>query len=86
MARAYSGVLGCIALSLVIARGLLLDSLPNDILMQCLVVFPLFATLGFLIGLVAEQTIRESVENRFRSEMARLHSAAAGENSDSSEK
>lgn len=85
MDRAYSGVLGSIALSFVIVRGLALEMLPNEILMQCLVVFPAFAFLGYWIGLFAEQTIRESVENRFREEMARLQSAAAGSNSEPSE-
>lgn len=85
MARAYSGVLGAIVVSFVITRGLMLGMLPNDILKQCLVVFPIFAFLGFWIGYTAEKTICESVENRFRSEMASLHSAAASETSETSE-
>lgn len=85
MARAYSGVLGVIALSLTITRGLVLGMLPNEILSQCLVVFFAFAFMGYWIGFMAEKTVSESVENRFRSEMASLQSAAANpsENSDS---
>jgi hypothetical protein len=85
MARAYSGVLGAIALSLTIMRGLVLGTLPNEILSQCLVVFFGFAFIGYWIGFTAEKTVSESVENRFRSEMASLQSAAANppENSDS---
>lgn len=85
MARAYSGVLGTIALSFVIARGLVLGTSPDDILSQCLVVFAAFALLGYCIGYLAEQTISESVENRFRSEMARIHTAAASKDSETSE-
>lgn len=85
MARAYSGVLGAIGVSFLIVRGLLLGSLPNTILTQCLVMFPLLAAIGYWIGYSADKTIRESVENRFRSEMASLHSAAAGETSEHSE-
>lgn len=77
MARAYSGILGVIALSLVIMRGLVLGMLPNEILGQALVVLGLFAFMGYAIGFAAEKTVSESVENRFRSEMASLHAAAA---------
>ena len=77
MARAYSGVLGSLGLCLVICRGLVLNHLPNEVLTHGLVVFFLFALIGFCIGHLAEQTVRESVENRFRDEMARLESAAA---------
>ena len=85
MARAYAGVLGAIALNLVILRGLLTGMLPNEILNQGLVVFFLFAFLGYWIGNIADRTVCESVENRFRSEMARLHSAAASNKSESSD-
>ncbi|GAB5404157.1 MAG: hypothetical protein Aurels2KO_23880 [Aureliella sp.] len=85
MARAYSGVLGAIAVSFLIVRGLLCGSHPDDILKQCLVMFPLFAAVGFFIGFTAKRTIRESVENRFRSEMASLQEAAANKHSGSSE-
>lgn len=77
MARAYSGVLGSVALSLVILRGLVLGFLPNDILVQALVVFGMFSALGFCIGWIADETVCDSVENRFRSEMARLNAIAA---------
>ncbi|MEZ6136055.1 MAG: hypothetical protein R3C53_14230 [Pirellulaceae bacterium] len=79
MARAYAGVLGVIALTLAILRGLMLGMLPNEILSQSLVVFLLFACVGYWIGLVAEKTVSESVENRFRDEMASLQSVAANE-------
>jgi hypothetical protein len=85
MARAFSGVLGSIAMSIAILRGLVCGSMPNEILTQCLVVFFCFAVLGFWIGFLADKTICESVENRFREEMARLQSAAASTNSDHSE-
>lgn len=85
MARAYSGVLGSLALCLVISRGLVLGLLPDDILTQGLVVFFTFALIGFCIGYVAEKTVCESVENRFREEMASLESAAASKSSESTE-
>lgn len=85
MARAYSGVLGAIALCLVILRGLVSGLLPDEILSQCLVVFFVFGAIGFWIGNLAEKTVSESVENRFRSEMARRQAAAIESISETSE-
>ncbi len=84
MARAYSGVLGAIALCLVIVRDLLTGLPPDEILSQGLVVFCIFSGIGFWIGNLAQKTVSESVENRFRAEMARLHAAAANSNSETS--
>lgn len=85
MARAYSGVLGAIALCLVIVRGLLAGSPPDEILTHGLAVFFIFGAIGFWIGSLAQKTVSESVENRFRAEMARLHAAAAESPSETSE-
>lgn len=79
MARAYSGVLSAIAVIFVISRGLYLGMLPDQILGQCLLVFVAFAILGHVIGNLAERTVCDSVEKRFRSEIERLHAAAARE-------
>jgi hypothetical protein len=72
MARAFSGVLGAMAVVYVILRGLLLGTLPDQILGTCLFAFALFASLGYVIGKIADQTVCDSVENRFRSEIKRL--------------
>lgn len=85
MARAYSGVLGAIAMCLVIVHGLMTHRPADEILSQGLVTFILFAALGFWIGNVAQKTVSESVEKRFREEMARLHAGANNTNLDSSE-
>jgi hypothetical protein len=76
MARAYSGVLGAVAMCFAILRGLVVGNLADEILVQALVVFAAFSALGFCIGWIADQTVCDSVENRFRSEMARLTAAA----------
>ena len=85
MARAYSGVLGTLALCLVIVRGLVARLPTDEILSQGLVVFFVFGVIGFWIGNVAQKTVSESVENRFRSEMARLNAMAANSDSGTSE-
>ena len=76
MARAYAGVLGAIAMSLCIVRGLTLGMLPHEILSQCPVVFVCFALVGYGIGFAGDKTVRDSVEKRFRSEMAALQARA----------
>lgn len=85
VARAYSGVLGSVALCFVILRGIYLGTLPNEILVQALVVFGTFAALGFCIGWIADQTVCDSVENRFRSEMARIHAVVASNSENKSD-
>ncbi len=74
MARAYSAVLGSIALIIVILRGLLASVWPDEILSGALAAFAAFAVVGYCIGYFAERTVCDSVEFRFRKEMARLQS------------
>jgi hypothetical protein len=78
MARAYSGVLAAMAMISVIVRGLLYGMLPDEVLGMCLVALAIFAVVGYVIGTIAERTVCESVENRFRSEIVRLQASAAG--------
>jgi hypothetical protein len=78
MARAYSGVLSAMAIIFVIVRGLMFGMLPDEILGLCLMVFAIFASVGYVIGWIADRTVSESVENRFRGEIARLQASAAG--------
>ncbi len=85
MARAFSGVLGFMSFCFVVLRGLILGFMPDDILVQGLVVFGPFCALGFCIGYIADQTVCDSVENRFRSEMARIHAAVASNSETQSE-
>lgn len=76
MARAYAGVLGAIAMSLWIIRGIALGMLPHEILSQCPQVFVCFAVVGYGIGFAGDKTVSDSVEKRFRSEMAALQTKA----------
>lgn len=78
MARAYSGVLSAMAIIFVVVRGLWFGMLPDEILGMCVVVFAIFASVGYVIGSIADQTVCESVEKRFRSEIARLQSSTVG--------
>jgi NhaP-type Na+/H+ or K+/H+ antiporter len=73
MARAYSGILAAVAVALAITRGLVLGMMPNEILVQCLWFFFLFAVLGYFIGYVAERVVTDSLETQFRTEVTALH-------------
>ncbi len=65
MARAIAGTLGTTGLLLVVLRGLLFGADTNQILATGLVVFSIFASLGFCIGFIAQLSVRDLVENRF---------------------
>jgi hypothetical protein len=85
MARAYSGVLAAVALSLAITRGLVLGMSANEVLIQCLWFFFVFALVGYFIGTVAEKIVRESVESRFREEIAAVEARTGLERADTPE-
>jgi F0F1-type ATP synthase assembly protein I len=85
MARAYSGILAAVAVSLAITRGLVLGMMPNEILVQSLWFFFLFAFIGYCIGFVAERVVTESLETQYRSEVTALHAKVNSAQSDSLE-
>lgn len=85
MARAYSGVLAAVALSLAITRGLVMGMMPNEILTQCLWFFILFAFVGYCIGFIAERVVTESLETQFRDDVAALHAKVNSRQSEPTE-
>ena len=60
--------------------------LPNEILVQSLWFFCLFAFIGYCIGYVAEHLVKESVESRFRNDLAAMQARATVDPSESSER
>jgi hypothetical protein len=85
MARAYSAILAAVALSLAITRGLVLGMQPNEILMQCLGFFFVFGLVGFFIGTVAEKIVCDSLESKFRGEVAAMEARAKLEQAEAAE-
>ena len=86
MARSYAGILGALAFFLVIVRGLFLDLPTNHVLTSGLVVFLIFSLTGFCIGYVADQSMQESEESRFKEEMSGLQVAVASKSFPSRDK
>jgi hypothetical protein len=57
-------------LALAITRGVVLGMMPNEVLIQCLWFFAVFAAIGYAIGSIAQRIVAESVEQRYRQELA----------------
>lgn len=85
MARAYSGILAAVAVSLAITRGLVMGMMPNEILVQSLWFFFVFAFIGYCIGFIAERVVTDSLETQYRSEVAALHAKANSAHTETSE-
>jgi hypothetical protein len=71
MGRIYAGTLGFTAFALVVTRGLLLGG-GSGVMLTAAAALLAFATAGWVIGTIAESTIRESVEATFNAEVAAL--------------
>ena len=67
MGRAYAGILGPLAFATIALRGVLHHAGALSTLKLATVTLVLFTALGYLIGAIAEATIRESVLSQFRS-------------------
>ena len=75
MDRIYAGILGPLAMTVVICRGWLAAGGPEGTLTQATIYLVLFAALGALLGRIAEATIDESVRMGLEQKL-NLHAAA----------
>lgn len=70
MAHTYGGILGLVAFATVVARGVLWGGgTVGTMLTGCLAMFAL-AGVGWVVGMVAEATVEESVRTQLRAEVA----------------
>jgi hypothetical protein len=72
MGRAYGGILGCLAFSTVLARGLIEQDLAGSTVpVACICLFG-FAAIGYIIGRIADGIVADSIpdadEQRIRSQ------------------
>lgn len=65
MGRTYAGILGPLAFTTILVRGLVWGESVDPTLKLAMTCLFAFAGLGFVIGRVAEATILESVRTRF---------------------
>ncbi len=66
MARAFGICLGCLALVISIVRGILMQESPVNTLIHALWMMLAFTVMGFVLGMVTEFLIRQTVEANFR--------------------
>lgn len=70
MGRAYAGILGPLAMAVVICRGWLASGGVQGTLTQAILFLALFAVVGAILGHLAQSTIDESVQARLQSQLA----------------
>ena len=76
MSRVYAGILGPLAMAVIIGRGLLGSSGVEGTLTTATVYLLLFAALGAILGQVAEATIDESVRTQLQKQLSHQASNA----------
>jgi hypothetical protein len=69
MGPTYSGILGPLAFVLILARGVLDGSSPDQTLITAVVSLLVFALVGYVCGRVADHVLWESVKRQFEDEM-----------------
>jgi len=70
MGRAYAGTLGSLAFACLVARGVVAGSGVEGTLATASCALFVFATLGYIVGQLAEFLVNESVRTQFQAAMA----------------
>jgi hypothetical protein len=70
MGRAYAGTLGPLAFACIVARGVLAGSGVEGTLATASAALFVFATIGCIVGQLAEMLVNESVRKQFQVAMA----------------
>jgi len=75
LGRPFAACFGCIALATSISLGLLQGDFPDSILTQALTYTVAFSALGWILGSVGDQLVRQSVEMNYRERFEKLRQA-----------
>lgn len=70
MAHVYAGFLGPLAFLTALARGLIHGSEPESVVLTAWLSLMAFAAVGYIVGWIAEQVVRDSVYGKISSEVA----------------
>ena len=70
MARTYAGILGPLAMAVVLCRGWFQGSGVQGTLTIAIVSLFLFALVGAILGQIAQSTIDESVQSQLQQQLA----------------
>lgn len=79
MGRAYAGILGPLALALIVVRGLKEQAGVETTLAAALGGMVLFAGLGYLAGRLAEHLVDEAVRTQFTAAMEQWRAAGTSD-------
>jgi hypothetical protein len=74
MGREFSGVLGFLAFTTVMVRSFIVGGGFDESTKLALIMMFLFAVVGYVAGVIAQQTVRDSVKQLLDSELASLKS------------
>ncbi len=70
MGRSYAGVLGYLAATLTLVRGAVTGSGLEGTLVMAIATMACFASIGFLIGTIAQTTVDQAVREQLESQLA----------------
>ena len=76
MSRVYAGILGTLAMAVVLCRGAMNSSGAEGTLSMAAATLVIFAIVGAILGHIAQSTIDESVRARLEQQLT--HHAAGG--------
>ena len=71
MGRVYAGILGPLAMAVMICRGWLASSGVESTLSLATIYLVVFSVVGALIGQIAQSTIDESVRRKLEQQLSR---------------
>jgi hypothetical protein len=71
MGRVYAGILGPLAMAVMICRGWLASSGVESTLSLATIYLVVFSVVGALIGQIAQSTIDESVRSKLEQQLSR---------------
>ena len=74
MGRAYAGILGPLAMAVVICRGWLVSSGVSGTLTHATLALALFAIVGAVLGHLAQSTVDESVRAKLQTQLSQAES------------
>ncbi|MGI9456010.1 MAG: hypothetical protein ACR2NU_05575 [Aeoliella sp.] len=70
MGRAYAGVLGYLAAALTLVRGAVSGAGLEGTLLTAIAAMAIFATIGFVLGVIAETTVDHAMQEQLESQLA----------------
>ena len=77
MARTYAGILGSIAMAVVICRGMIASGGVESTLTSGLMYLALFTAVGAILGHLAQSTVEESVRSKIEQQLSQSEPAAS---------